>query len=162
MMEHLRPDLDQIKQLSMELEKINIEKDLTSQQLNQYRTSVSSYIHKIRRAESLLEFDDPEISSLTEATTQKVRNMEDKIQSFNDDYEKLCENYENIFEKRKSIVNKVVQELNQSITYAYPFGTEEPTIRMGKYYKITDDGDVVCELKYESNSFFNKNFRQII
>lgn len=161
-MEELRPDLDQIKQLSIELEKINLQKELTSQQLNQYRTSVSSYIHKIRRAESLLEFDDPEILSLTEATTEKVRNMENKIQLFNDTYDNLCQNHNHIFDKRKIIVNKVVQELNKSVTYAYPFGTEEPTIRMGKYYRITDDGDVVCELKYESNSLFDKEFRQII
>ena len=162
-MEHLRPELEQIKQLSGQLKNIVFEKENLQEQLKQYKSSVSNFIIQFRRASSLMEFEqDPDITSLTETTNNKVRNMEDKIQSLDNQIQILEEKYNQIFQQRCSIVQKVDQELNNSITYAYPFGMEKPTIRMGKYYHITDDGDVACEMKFESNSYFNENFHPII
>ena len=162
-MENLRPDIQQIKQLSGEIMKLEETLEQLNQNLNQYKTSVSGYIHKIRRAESLLEFDnDPEISSITEATNQKVKTMEDKIQGFVNQIEIVTNQYDILFEKRRTIVQKVDRELNKEITYAYPFGTDSPTIRMGRFYHITEEGDVSCRLVYESNSVFDPEFHEVI
>lgn len=158
-MEEYRPQLEKIKQLSNELFEIDDQRENLIEQLNQYKTSVSGYIHKIRRAESLMDIhEDPDLILLTESTNNKVRIMEDKIQLFHDKLKILNDTYDNIFEKRKVLVSIIDKELNKTITYAYPFGMETPNVRMGKYHHITDDGDVRCEIKFESNSFFNKDF----
>lgn len=162
-MEHLHKELQEIKQLSEQIETIESEKEYLNQQLNQYKSSVSNFIHRFRRAESLMEIEhDPDLASLTETTNQKVRTMEDKIQGLVDQISKLETQYEQIFEQRRVIVQQVVDELNKTIIYAYPFGMEKPTIRMGKYYHITDDGDVMCEMRFESNSYFNDEFYPIV
>lgn len=164
-MEALYPDLDEIKQLSLEIVKIEQEKEHLQQQLNQYKSSVSTFIHKIRRAESLMDLNmeqDPDMISLTESTNQKVQNMEDKINILDQKVSQLGIQYENLFEKRRVIVQRVDQDLNKTITYAYPFGKERPTIRLGKFYHITDEGDVMCEMRIESNSYFDDTFHPVL
>ena len=162
-MEKLRPELTQIKQFSEQIMELEDQKESVVQQLNQYKSSVANYIHKIKRAESMLEMeDDPELLSLTESTNQKVRTMEDKIQSFYDQIKQIDAQYDLLFEKRRIIVTKVDKELNHTIVYAYPFGTDAPTIRMGKFYHITEEGDVSCEMRFESNSFFDQEFHQVV
>ncbi len=162
-MEKLRPELTQIKQYSEQILNLEKSKEEVIQQLNQYKSSVANYIHKIKRAESMLEMeDDPDLVLLTESTNQKVRTVEEKIQTFYDRIKQIDERYDFLFEQRRIIVNQVDKELNHTVTYAYPFGTESPTIRMGKFYHITEEGDVSCEMRFESNSFFNQDFHQVI
>lgn len=162
-MEHLRPELEQIKQLSGQLKTTIFEREQLQDQLRQYKSSVSNFIIQFKRASSLMEFEqDPDIASLTETTNNKIRTIEDKIQFLDNQIQELNNKYNQLFDQRKIIVQKVDQELNKTIVYAYPFGTEKPTIRMGKYYHITDEGDVACEMKFESNSYFSEEFHLII
>lgn len=160
-MESHREDLEKIKQFSNEMFQIEQEKDILNQQLNQYRHVVTNHVNKITRTNSLLSFDR-DLMSLTESTDLQIKTMEMKIQQMITDIKILSDKYDDFFEKRKTIVQRLDTELNKTITYIYPFGTEKPTIRMGRFYHITEYGDVMCELKYESNSFFDETFRHIV
>jgi len=162
-MEHLRPELEKVKEMSREILDLTDKKNTLTEQLNQYRSSVSGYINKLRRAESLLEIEhDEDLVTLTNSTNSKMTMMENKIHAFNNELQSIHEQYDILFEKRRVIVVKLDKELNKTITYAYPFGMEPPTIRMGKFYHITDEGDVMCEMRFESNSFFDSEFHQTI
>jgi len=162
-MEEIRPDMETIKELSNQIISIDNKTEDIKEQLGQYKTSVSGFIHKMRRAETLLEFEtDPYLLSLTETTKLRVRTMEDKIHKYNSDLVELTQQRSNLFEERRIIVEKLDNHLNHTVEYAYPFGTESPTIRLGKYYHITDQGDVVCEMIVESNSYFDKAFNRVI
>lgn len=160
--QHLHPKLEEIKKLTKELSNIQNEKENMSQQINHYQSTVATYMNRMKRAESLLQIDlDPEISVLTESTNQKIKTMETQIQNYYMHHQALSDKYDQCFEKRKNIVHNVLNEMNQHVEYFYPFGNERPTIRMAKYYNITNDGDLICEMRFESNSFFNENFHQI-
>jgi hypothetical protein len=162
-MEHYRHDLEQIKQLSGQLMTTMFERDHIQEQLRQYKSSVSQFIIQYRRASSLMEIEhDPDIVSLTETTNNKIQTMEDKINFLDNQNQELNNKCEQLFEQRKILVQKVNKELNKTIVYAYPFGTEKPTIRMGKSYHITNEGDIACQLKFESNSYFSEEFHPII
>lgn len=91
------------------------------------------------------------------------------VQQYGDDKNQLSTKiqeyqiyYDHIFEKRRQIVNKIEEELNETITYLYPFGTQTPTIRMGKIFQVKENGDISCELRYESNSLFDASFKPVI
>jgi len=162
-MEHLRQELEKVKEMSREILNLMNKKNSLTEQLNQYRSSISGYIQKLRRAESLLEIEhDEDLITLTNSTNNRMAMIENKIQSFNNELQQINEQYDILFEKRRIIVVKLDKELNKTITYAYPFGMETPTIRMGKFYHITEEGDVMCEMRFESNSFFDSEFHQII
>lgn len=163
-MEHVKQHIEEIKVLSNQIIKIENDRNSLNEQLSVYKQTVSNYIHNFRRAESMFDTEfDPDILSLTETTNRRVQAMEDKIQNFYNDIEMLNIKYSELFEKRKVLVHRLDSELNKTIVYAYPFGTDSPTIRMGKYYSITNSGDIVCELVIESNSYFNKDeFHRVV
>lgn len=158
----IKSKLEEIKQITKELIEIQYEKENIVQQINQYQSTVDTYMNRMKRAESLLAIEiDPEISILTESTNQKINILKQQIQNYYMQHKTLSDNYDMQFEKRKNIVNNVLNEMNKNVEYFYPFDVKRPTIRIVKYYNITDDGDLICEMRYESNSFFNENFRQI-